>query len=143
MAPEVLIVDTSVFISGLIGSDSQAPPARILDGMLAGRLVYLLSDELLGEYSAVLRRPSLIKRHRLSSREIDQLLTLVVANAMWRAPVPASKAPDAGDQHLWSLLASFPEAQLITGDKLLLDNPPSGASVVSPREFVEAHLSGN
>ena len=137
MAREVFIVDTNVVISGLIGSDEEAPPARILDVMLRGRLVYLMSDDLLSEYATVLRRPKLRSRHGLTTGEIDRLLSELVANAMWAEPVKVAKAPDAGDQHLWSLLESFPRTYLITGDGLLLDNPPDDASVISLRAFVE------
>lgn len=49
--------------------------------------------------------------------------------------------PDTGDAHLWALLASHPQGQLVTGDQLLLDNLPSGASVTSPRGFVDTFLS--
>ena len=47
------------------------------------------------------------------------------------------KAPDTGDQHRWLLLESYPQTRLITGDRLLLDNPLDDASVSSPRAFVE------
>lgn len=137
MSFPVCVVDTNVVVSGLIGADAGSPPARILDAMLDGRLIYLMSEPLLQEYSSVLRRESLVRFHGLKSEEIDVLLTDLVANAMWRAPVPADDAPDAGDQHLWALLAAYPRSQLVTGDQLLLRKPPAGISVVSPRRLVD------
>ena len=133
----VCVVDTNVVVSGLIGADANSPPARILDAMLDGRLIYLMSEPLLQEYSSVIRRQSLVRFHGLKSQEVDILLIELVANAMWRAPVPADDAPDAGDQHLWALLAAYPQSQLITGDRLLLRKPPAGISVISPRRLVE------
>ena len=133
----VCVVDTNVVVSGLIGADASSPPARILDAMLAGRLIYLMSEPLLQEYSSVIRRHSLARLHGLKNKEIDVLLTDLVANAMWRAPVPTDDAPDAGDQHLWALLAAYPQSQLITGDQVLLRQPPAGISVISPRRFVD------
>lgn len=137
----VCVVDTNVVVSGLIGADASSPPARILDAMLDGRLIYLMSEPLLQEYSSVLRRESLARFHGLKSEEIDILLTDLVANAMWRAPVPTDDAPDAGDQHLWALLAAYPRSQLVTGDQLLLRQPPAGISVISPRRLVEHAFS--
>ena len=109
--------------------------------MLDGRLLYLMSGELLSEYSSVLRRPGLVRIHGLTDEELDRLLTELVANAMWRESALADRAPDSGDDHLWAMLASYPEALLVTGDRLLIDNPPGYASVISPRHFADSFLA--
>ena len=141
MTPTFCIVDTNVVVSGLISADSSGSPAIILDAMLDGRLLYLMCGELLTEYSSVLRRPRLARIHGLTDAELDRLLTELVANAVWREPAMAGSAPDRGDDHLWAMLASYPEALLVTGDQLLLDNPPGEASVISPRQFVDSLLA--
>ena len=123
MASAVCVVDTNVVVSGLISADKDSPTVFVLDAIIGGGLVYLLSQELLNEYSSVLRRDRLIQLHGLSDQDIDRLLTHLVANAMWREPAAANKAPDPADQHLWALLATFPKALLITGDQLLLKDP--------------------
>ena len=95
----------------------------------------------------MLRRPRLVRLHGRTQEELDRLLADLVANAVWREPAGelafTGVAPDAGDNHLWTLLASHPGALLVTGDRLLLDEPPSDASVMSPRQFVETFLSGS
>lgn len=141
MTPRVCIVDTNVIVSGLLGADSNSPPARVLDAMLDGTLLYLMSSDLLSEYSSVLRRPGLVRLHGRTDDEIDRLLAGLVANAMWREPAVKGDAPDPGDDHLWALLASYPRGELVTGDRLLLENPPGGASVTSPRHFVGTFFS--
>lgn len=128
----VFIVDTNVVVAGLITNDEQSPVAQILDGMLTGRFIYLLSPDLLFEYRTVLNRPRIQKLHKLSVTEIDVLLTELTANAVWREPSANVPAPDPGDNHLWSLLAYQPDTILVTGDKLLLDNPPNFATVLTP-----------
>lgn len=133
----VCIVDTNVVVSGLIGADRNSLPARIVNAMLDGTLLYLMSGDLLDEYSSVPRRPALVRLHRCTDDEIDRVLACLVANAMWREPAVDGDAPDAGDDHLWALLATFPQAVLVTGDGLLLDNPPSTAAVVSARDLVD------
>ena len=75
MTPKACIIDTNVIVSGLIGADSNSPPARILDAMLDGDLLYLMSDDLLNEYSSVLRRPRLVRLHGRTDDGIDRLLT--------------------------------------------------------------------
>ena len=141
MTPKICIVDTNVIVSGLIGADSNSPPARILDAMLDGGILYLMSSDLLDEYSSVLRRPGLVRLHGRTDDEIDRLLAGLVANAMWREPAVKGDAPDPGDDHLWALLASCPRGQLITGDRLLLENPPGDAAVTSPRHLADTFLS--
>ena len=131
------LIDTNVVVSGLIVADSSSPPARILNAMIDGSLIYLMSPELLDEYAAVLGRPALVRIHGRTRDELDRLLTELVANSIWREP---TGAPDPGDNHLWALLASEPNAQLVTGDRLLLANPPSGVPVVSPRGLVDTFL---
>ncbi len=134
-ASAVCVVDTNVVVSGLISSDKDSPTVFILDAMLGGDLVYLLSQELLNEYSTVLRRAKLMRLHGLSGDDIDRLLTHLVANAMWRDPAVPGDAPDSADGHLLALLATFPKAVLITGDQLLIKEPPSPGSVMSPRRL--------
>ena len=131
-----LIVDTNVVVSGLITEDPEAAVCRILDDMLDGAFAFALSPHLLSEYRQVLLRPKLMRYHKRTTGNIDRLLQHLVANGVWREPAPGPQAPDLGDNHLWALLACIPEAVLITGDRLLLDNPPVFAQVLSPAEFV-------
>ena len=140
-ASAVCVVDTNVVVSGLISSDKTSPTVFVLDAMIGGNLVYLLSQELLKEYSTVLRRPNLLRLHGLSSEDINRLLTHLVANAMWReSAVRVSQAPDSTDGHLWALLATFRGAVLVTGDQILIREPPSPGSVISPRHFRDLYL---
>ena len=140
MRLSVFVVDTNVVVAGLITELNGSPVALILDEMLSGSLCYLLSPSLLAEYRSVLLRPKLSKLHGLSEADLDLLLVELTANAMWRDPKPASPAPDRGDDHLWALLDAYAGSLLITGDRLLLANPPLGSSVISPGTCVEDFL---
>jgi putative PIN family toxin of toxin-antitoxin system len=131
----IFIVDTNVLVAGLITARPESPTVRIVDAMLDGRLIYMLSPELLSEYRAVLLRPKLTRLHGLEEIAIDTLLTEITANAIWCEPLPNSgpTAPDPNDPHLWSLLAANASAVLVTGDRLLLDDSgPHAAAVITP-----------
>ena len=123
------VVDTHVVVAGLLTSDAAAPTRRILDGMLDGRLPFLLSIDLLVEYRVVLLRPAIRRRHALTASEVDAILARLVANALVREPA------SAGDRHLWALLRTQPGAILVTGDALLRLRPPAGFSALSPAAF--------
>ena len=135
--PRAVVIDTNVVIAGLLTADPSSPTALVLDGMLGARFVFLLSAPLLTEYRVVLLRPAIRDRHGLAEAELDELLAEIVRNGVVREPGHAAEnAPDRNDQHLWELAGSEPGAVLVTGDLELAQDPPAGAQVLSPREFV-------
>jgi putative PIN family toxin of toxin-antitoxin system len=140
MKPQVFIIDTNVLIAGLICSDKNSPTVKILDTMLSADFMYVLSPALLQEYRSVMMRSKIQQLHKLAEKEVDQLLSEITANAIWREPQKKHQAPDSGDNHLWDLLLQANNTVLITGDKLLLSNPPDNASVISARAFMETIL---
>lgn len=138
MNSRIFIVDTNVIAAGLITGRPDSPTALVLDAMLTGSLIYLLSPDLLNEYHHVLLRPRLARLHGLRESEVEQIMIELTANAIWREP-PADRnhrSPDPCDRHLWDLLASEPAAILITGDRLLMENPRPQSSVISPATWV-------
>lgn len=141
-APQIFVIDTNVLIAGLISAQADSPTVIIVDGMVDGSLVFLLSAKLLQEYRSVLLRPKLLCLHGLDQRQIDHILTEITANAIWREAASAVEkmAPDPGDSHLWQLLATEPSAILVTGDQLLLEKPPPQNSVISPASCVQIFL---
>lgn len=52
--------------------------------------IFMPSPVLLREYRCVRLRPTLSRRHGLSKAEIDQILSGIPANAMWREPPPGN-----------------------------------------------------
>ena len=133
MNARLFVIDTNVLVAGLITTQPSSPTALILDAMLDGRLLFLLSPDLLSEYRLVLLRPGLARLHGLDEQQVDTILTELTANALWREPDQgrAESAPDPGDDHLWALLASETEAILVTGDHLLLEQPHSKGAAIT------------
>jgi uncharacterized protein len=137
----VAIIDTNVVVAGLITGNAASPAARILDGMLAASFPFVVSEALLAEYHAVLVRPSLRKLHGLIAAEVETLLTDIAHHAIVLVPAASSSiAPEPVDQMLWDLLASRADLWLVTGDKLLLENPGMQGRLMTPRAFADALL---
>ena len=133
------VVDTNVVVAGLLTAHADSPVARILDGMLSAAFSFVVSQALLVEYRCVLARPHLVRLHGLSPAEIDVLLTDLVRHAIVLNPEGADvapRAPDVGDQFLWDLLASRSDLVLVTGDKLLRQDPIMGTRVMAPQDCV-------
>lgn len=129
------VIDTNVVVAGLLTGSAESPTARILDGMRNGAFPFLLSTELLAEYREVLLREKIRSLHGLSEQEVDLLLTVLAANAIVREPEARTGAPDAKDNHLWSLLQSEAKTVLVTGDHALAKSPPPKSALLAPREF--------
>lgn len=66
MSPAVCVVETNVVAAGLVAGSNWSPDALVLDAMLSGTQVFVLSPELLDEYRSVLSRPKFLKRHGLT-----------------------------------------------------------------------------
>lgn len=132
------VIDTNVVVSGLLTADSDSPTARILDGMLAGQIRFLISAELLSEYREVLLRPKIRRRHRLSDAEVDVLLTdIAAAGVFLEIEAPAISRGRKDDDHLRQILAADASATLVTGDLKLIDLMGRGARVLTARAFTE------
>lgn len=83
----------------------------------------------------MLLRPRIRQRHKLTEDDVHVLLTRLAENGAFRELTQTATAPDPGDAHIWALLATMKDVVLVTGDKLLLDNPPEGRRVISPEAF--------
>lgn len=135
------IIDTSVLVAALVSQALNMPPAVIVAALLRGVLSGVTSAALLAEYRRTLRQPKIAARHRLDAVEVERLFRRIEANSQLLVPPPGGIAcPDPRDQHLWDLLATVPEAVLVTGDALLVENPPPFGRVMTPRQFVESYL---
>ena len=134
MTPPPAVIDTNVVVSGLLTKLAESPTAWILDRMLTGGFRFVLSIDLLAEYRAVLLRPKIRRRHGLTPRQIDRMLTEIAANG---AIVEVDQTTTKGDEHLWRLLAAAPGAILVTGDGRLVEKSAGSSRAVLPRAFVE------
>ncbi len=135
MTAPIAIIDANVVVSGVVSSKEDSSVVLILEGMRSGSFRFLLSTPLFEEYREVLLRPKLRRLHGLEEGQIDEVLKELGTFATWLEPGPAVSAPDPNDQHLWDLLASSPAAVLVTGDKLLIENPLEGRQVLLPWDF--------
>jgi len=135
------IVDTNVLVSAM-GGHPQSYPSRVLDAVMAGSIFVLVSPALLSEYARVLSDVRLTRRHRLNPEQLERYLKDFAARAVADEPVAdVLSCPDPADQMLWDLLAAWPDAILVTGERLLQRSDHFPGRILSPREFVETYLA--
>lgn len=135
-----VIVDTNVLVSGLI-SDSGAP-ARIVDAILDGEIVPVLSRATFAELEEVLNRPRLqVYFGRAGVSPFDLLAALgQIAHFVKPRPSKAS-IRDPKDRIFLELAAARPMADfIVTGDKDFEEDRYEGVAVISASLFVETVL---
>lgn len=133
-----VVLDTNVVLSGIFFG---GVPGRILSAWSDGRFQLVLSPEILDEY----RRAGTELARRSAERGVAlaPILGLIATNAalidVLPLPQPVSQDPD-DDKFLAAALAAR-AALVVSGDRhLLAVSEWQGIRVLSPRQFVEAHL---
>ena len=135
------VVDTNIFVSGLITADGI--PYQLLEGWRAGAFVLLVAPPQREELERVLKRPIFPQRYGLTEERIDYWLLLVAALGLSvrvrrRLPVHAR---DRRDDHILAAALGGHADYLVTGDEdiLSLDAHPRLKSlrIVRVTEFLE------
>lgn len=134
-----IVVDTSVFISALIGS--KGPSRELIRRSLQREYQPLMGDALFTEYESVITRESILRQCPLDVEEITDLLQAFISVTQWTSIYykwrPNLK--DEGDNHLIELAVAgnaefivthnlkdfrntellFPQLEIIKPDDLL------------------------
>lgn len=134
------VVDTNVFVSGLLGLFSY--PARIIDLVYNGHVQCVYDDRIFNEYAEVLSRVKFSQA--ISARERTDLLAYLKDSGIYvlAAPLPpfTLSLPDPLDLPFAEVAVAAAAECLITGNTAhfrFFENNPWGVDVVSPREFSE------
>jgi len=126
-----IVLDTNVFVSAVLGGALRA----VIDHWRAGRFTLIVTDEIVGEYLAVLRR----RKFGLPNDVIDDIVGYVFRKAEFVTPVERLRVVEADpkdDKFLEAAVAGG-AALLVSGDRHLSSlGAYRGIPVVSPREFL-------
>ena len=129
-----VVIDTNVFISGLLNPDGE--PARVLNLFLQGKLILLHDNRIISEYEDVLKRP----KFAFAPHQVGPLLEFIRSEGVH---VVADPSPvvfrDKDDQAFYEVALSGGASHLITGNRR--HNPP-GKMVKTPSEFLHIYLRG-
>lgn len=123
-----VIIDTNVFVSGVIWSGR---PAQIVSKWVGGEFELTLSEELLAEYFEVIGRLS--RRPELASHWQDILIKKATFVSV-RQKVDICR--DSDDNFILALGLASEADYLITGDKDILAISGFSIKIVSPATFL-------
>lgn len=112
-----VVIDTNVLVSGLISRSG--PPARIVDAVIQGRIIPVMSEATFAELEEVLHRPRLQPFFHSARITPFQLLTVLRDVAVFAKPGRSSALiRDVADRPFLELAASRPPPDfIVTGDK--------------------------
>ena len=137
-----VVLDTNVFVSGLINPHGQ--PAQVLFAHERDEITLLVTPALMSEIGQVLRRPAIQRRHGLSDSQLSTLLLRIIGSAEVVTPhadLPITCRDPKDDKFLAAALGGRAD-YLLTGDDdlLSLDGMPElGAlRIVTVRAFLDS-----
>ena len=135
-----IVVDTSVLISALIGS--QGPSREILRRCLQGSYNPVLSNTLFLEYEDVSKRENILELCPLTSDEIRELLNAFYKTCRW-VPIYYLWRPnikDEGDNFLIELALAGNASRIITNNIKDLKNAElifPDLQIETPEQFLQ------
>ena len=140
--PKTIVVDTSVLIGALIGS--QGPSREVIRRCLQEMYTPLISNALFLEYEDVSKRKRILDLCPLTAHEMGELLNAFYAVCRW---VPIyylwrPNVPDEGDNFVIELALAGNAKHVVTHNIRDFQNAEllfPGLSIVRPEEF----LGGN
>lgn len=129
------VVDTSVLVSAFIGHPDAAP-ARVVQAIRDGRVVFVASPQLLAELAGVLERPK-VERWAAGGRGKAFAAGLAaVAEIHPDVDAPAVATRDRADDYLVALALAHGAELIVSLDRDLLDEDV-GIATVSPAELLQ------
>lgn len=130
--PLRIIIDTNLWISFLISGN-----ARLDELLFSGKVIFIFSEELLGEFTSVANRPK-FKRF-FDSKDVEALLLTIGTHAEFiTVKTQVELCRDPKDDFLLALALDSNADVLISGDSDLLDMREIGrTSIMTMTKFLE------
>jgi putative PIN family toxin of toxin-antitoxin system len=132
-----LVIDTNVFVSGLISGAGS--PAQILRAIQNKRVIHLFSDPIVEEYLRVLDYPRIRRFKKITDAFVADIAAYLVYQTERVEVVSRIKmSPDPDDDVFLATAVDGSATFLVTGDKtdLLLLRIVEGIPIVSASEVV-------
>lgn len=131
-----LVVDTNLFVSGLILK--RGAPNELLNSWRRGDFLLLITHEIIDEIKRVLRYPRIARKYNISEADIEELTVLLETEAVTLNPnVTLTIVKDDPDDDKFIECAVTGKADyIVTGDSHLLSlRRVNDISIVSVNDY--------
>lgn len=124
-----VIIDTNVIISALLSRNPDSATVKIMEHLYDRTIVPVYNDEILEEYSAVLRRP----KFNFTESQINSTLEAIVKGGISSERIKTNdQLPDPKDVVFYEVSLSVDGSYLVTGNA---KHFPKKSFVVTPAEM--------
>ena len=125
------VIDTNVIVSAYITKNLEAATSKVWEAVLQCKLVPIYNDEILSEYSDVLRR----KKFGIPEHLVKWALDKIVTNGARGERILSDESfTDPKDVVFYEVALSHEDAYLVTGNTKHFPKKPI---VVTPAEMLE------
>ena len=125
------VIDTNVIISALLSRHQDSATVKILDYLYDRTIVPIYNDEILNEYSVVLRRP----KFKFSEVTINATLEAIKKGGLRSERISSNEnLPDPKDVVFYEVALSVDDSFLVTGN---IKHFPKKPFVVTPAEILQ------
>ena len=125
------VIDTNVIVSAYITKNLEAATSKLWEAVLQCKLTPIYNEEILSEYSEVLRR----KKFGIPEHLVKWALDKIVSNGVRGERVLSDEfVPDPKDVVFYEVAMSKEDAYLVTGNTKHFPKKPI---VVTPAEMLE------
>ena len=140
MKKPLVVIDTNIFISGLI--IPRGYPYKVIRLWQDARFNIVISEQLLAEIDGVLQRKKIAARYHLTTDRIRKITELLLQQGKMISPSSGKlKVRDSKDQFILDTAFSSSADFLVTGDEdlLVLANGFSlkKLQIVTPKKFID------
>lgn len=126
-----VVVDTNVIVSGMIARNVDSPTVSILAYLVEKAITPLYCEEILQEYSEVLRR----EKFHLPIEKVEKFIKMLKSDGVASNRMPSKEVfPDPKDVVFYEVTLSKDDSFLVTGN---IKHFPKVDFVVTPAEMVE------
>lgn len=127
------VIDTNVLVSALLSANDDAATVQVLDRFLNGDVTLVYSDEIIAEYSEVLRR----RKFRFPEETVNYMLLSILHFGLRVDPAKTNAVlPDMKDLPFYEVVMEKQDkgAYLVTGN---LKHFPKEPFIVTARQFID------
>ena len=125
------VIDTNVIISALLSRHQDSATVKILDYLYDRTIIPIYNDEILNEYTAVLRRP----KFKFSELTINATIEAIKKGGLRSDGIRSNEnLPDPKDVVFYEVTLSVDDSFLVTGN---IKHFPKKPFVVTPAEMLQ------